>query len=161
MHVVFTLAVSRRRVRASIPATSQIEPVGRLRQQRVGIVNGGAKGSPSPWGIAWLRDGRPIITTKGGKLYVDREARRRENSHRRNTAPHAAVRGGLMDIALHPGIDVTLWFIYRPSMKAKSNRTTLIRRHLQRKPHPGRANAAASDTGQKLTDETFRLSRAW
>jgi glucose/arabinose dehydrogenase len=61
-----------------------------------------AQGLRKPWGIAWLRDGRPIITSKQGTLHVLTNGRLQRIPIDGLPRVFTGGQGGLMDIALHP-----------------------------------------------------------
>ncbi|WP_229443735.1 PQQ-dependent sugar dehydrogenase [Massilia psychrophila] len=61
-----------------------------------------AEGIAQPWGIAWLPDGRALITGKAGTLHI-LNGKRLEPVPLEGLAPvFASGQGGLLDIALHP-----------------------------------------------------------
>ena len=84
------------------PAVAQLAPSGEPPKAKGWRVETVAEAIPQPWSIAWLPDGRPLITGKAGKLYI-------LNGKRLDTVPleglppvFASGQGGLLDIALHP-----------------------------------------------------------
>ena len=61
-----------------------------------------AEGVRQPWGLAWLGDGRALVTSKEGTLHL-------LNGHKFDDVPLIGMptiftggQGGLLDIALHP-----------------------------------------------------------
>jgi glucose/arabinose dehydrogenase len=67
------------------------------------------KGLDQPWGLAFLPDGRLLVTEKAGRLRIVRD---------RNLEPHPVAglpqvtvhgQGGLMDVAIHPRFAETGW----------------------------------------------------
>ena len=61
-----------------------------------------AKGIAQPWGIAWLPDGRALITGKAGTLHI-LDGKRLDTVPLEGLPPvFASGQGGLLDIALHP-----------------------------------------------------------
>ncbi|HYD80302.1 MAG TPA: PQQ-dependent sugar dehydrogenase [Paucimonas sp.] len=87
-----------------------------------------AEGIRHPWSIAWLPDGRPLITSKHGTLHV-------LNGNRLDPVPMEGLpavftggQGGLLDIALHPD-DTQNPRLYMTisTGTAQRNRATLIR----------------------------------
>ncbi|WP_127996287.1 PQQ-dependent sugar dehydrogenase [Piscinibacter defluvii] len=69
-----------------------------------------AQGLDRPWGLAFLPDGRLLVTQKGGALVIV------SADGRRVSAPLAGVpavadsgQGGLLDVALDPDFDTTPW----------------------------------------------------
>ena len=92
--VIFNLSLT--------PALSQPEPTGTPPAAQAWRPVTVAEGIRHPWGIAWLPDGRPLITGKDGTLYV-------LNRNRFDAIPLEGLpqvftegQGGLLDIALHP-----------------------------------------------------------
>ena len=84
------------------PAFAQLAPSGEPPAATGWRAETVAKAIPQPWSIAWLPDGRALITGKAGKLYI-------LNGKRLDTVPleglppvFASGQGGLLDIALHP-----------------------------------------------------------
>ncbi len=84
-------------VHAELPASGQ-PPAARQAWHAVTV----AGGIPNPWGLAWLPDGRALVTGKYGTLHV-------LNGQRFDTvaldglpAVFSGGQGGLLDIALHP-----------------------------------------------------------
>jgi glucose/arabinose dehydrogenase len=87
-----------------------------------------ADGIRNPWGLAWLPDGRPIVTGKYGTLHV-------LNGNRFESIPMEGLpevftegQGGLLDIALHPGDQQNpRIYMTMSTGTAQENRTTLVR----------------------------------
>jgi glucose/arabinose dehydrogenase len=52
------------------PALSQIKPAGPPRAAQGRRAATVAQGLRYPWGITWLHDGRPLITSKHGTLHI-------------------------------------------------------------------------------------------
>jgi len=61
-----------------------------------------AEGLKKPWGIAWLPDGRPLLTAKGGTLHTVRDGRFERIPTDGLPKVFTSGQGALMDIALHP-----------------------------------------------------------
>jgi aldose sugar dehydrogenase len=87
-----------------------------------------AEGISHPWGIAWLPDGRAIITAKGGTLHVLSGNRFEEVRTEGLPEVFSANQGALMDIALHPGhSDNPRLYMTLSHGTEKENRTILVR----------------------------------
>jgi glucose/arabinose dehydrogenase len=110
------------------PASAQIEPVGpppAAQGWRAATV---VQGLRYPWGITWLRDGRPIITSKNGTLHVLTNGRLQRIPIDGLPRVFTGGQGGLMDIALHPDYRRNgLIYMTMSTGTESSNRTTLIR----------------------------------
>ena len=82
-----------------------------------------ADGLSTPWSLAWLPDGRMLVTELPGSLRVVEQGRL-------NPAPIAGTprvrykgQGGLMEVALHPGYQTNGW-IYLAYAEAGTNAET-------------------------------------
>ena len=85
-----------------------------------------ADGIEHPWGIAWLPDGRALVTAKEGQLYLlaDGKAQRVELQGMPRVFDNG--QGGLMDIAVHPS-DGSRIYMTVSTGSSEQNRTTLVR----------------------------------
>lgn len=85
-----------------------------------------ADGIEHPWGIAWLPDGRALVTAKEGQLYLlaDGKAQRVEMQGMPRVFDNG--QGGLMDIAVHPS-DGSRIYMTVSTGSSEQNRTTLVR----------------------------------
>jgi glucose/arabinose dehydrogenase len=85
-----------------------------------------ADGIEHPWGMAWLADGRALVTAKAGQLYLLADGR----LHRVEMDGLPRVfddnQGGLMDIAIHPA-DRSRVYMTLSTGSSAQNRTTLVR----------------------------------
>ena len=86
-----------------------------------------ATGAPQPWGMAWLPDGRMLVTGKGGTLHLLNG--KTFDKVELDPLPNLFVggQGGLLDIAVHPG-DKTNPRIYMTMASGTDaeNRTALV-----------------------------------
>jgi glucose/arabinose dehydrogenase len=86
-----------------------------------------ATGVPQGWGMAWLPDGRMLVTGKGGTLHMLKG--KTFQQVKMDPLPNLFVggQGGLLDIAVHPG-DKTNPRIYMTMASGTdaSNRTALV-----------------------------------
>jgi glucose/arabinose dehydrogenase len=109
------------------PVFAQLEPTGEppavtgWRAERV------AQGIPQPWGIAWLPDGRPLITSKNGTLHI-LNGKRLDQIPLEGLPPvYTGGQGGLLDIALHPDDKVNpRVYMTMSTGTASDNRTILV-----------------------------------
>ncbi len=73
----------------------------------VNQLNGGLQ---SPWGMAFLPDGRLLVTQKAGSLVIlSKDGRRIEQTVGKLPAVAVAGQGGLLDVALDPDFRKTPW----------------------------------------------------
>jgi glucose/arabinose dehydrogenase len=111
-----------------VAAQGQVEAVGPPAAARGWRAVTVVQGLPRPWGIAWLRDGRPIITNKRGTLQVLTNGRLQQIPIEGLPRVFTGGQGGLMDIALHPDYRRnSLIYMTMATGTESRNRTTLIR----------------------------------
>ncbi|MFC3470876.1 PQQ-dependent sugar dehydrogenase [Massilia oculi] len=86
-----------------------------------------ATGAPQPWGMAWLPDGRMLVTGKQGTLHVLNGKSFQEIPLDDLPKLYASGQGGLLDIAVHPA-DKTNPRIYMTMSSGTDdeNRTVLV-----------------------------------
>lgn len=86
-----------------------------------------ATGAPQPWGMAWLPDGRMLVTGKQGSLHVLNGKTFQQIPLDGLPKLYASGQGGLLDIAVHPA-DKTNPRIYltMSSGTDDENRTVLV-----------------------------------
>jgi glucose/arabinose dehydrogenase len=130
--------MSKKRVLAAILAAVLVQLTGAISAQEVTAVDKPplatgwqletvATGVPQPWGMAWLPDGRMLVTGKGGTLHllVGKTFQKVEMDPLPNQ--FVSGQGGLLDIAVHPG-DKTNPRIYMTMASGTDadNRTALV-----------------------------------
>ncbi|HEY1043923.1 MAG TPA: PQQ-dependent sugar dehydrogenase [Telluria sp.] len=87
-----------------------------------------AQGVARPWGLAWLPDGRALVTSKQGKLYVVNGQRFDEVPLEGLPAVFTGGQGGLLDVSVHPGDkDNPRIYLTLATGDNSANRTTLVR----------------------------------
>jgi aldose sugar dehydrogenase len=87
-----------------------------------------AEGIRNPWGIAWLRDGRALVTGKHGTLHVLNGDRFDQIPMEGLPKVFAENQGGLLDIALHPkDTDNPRIYMTMSTGTDEKNRTILVR----------------------------------
>lgn len=86
-----------------------------------------AEGLSHPWGMAWLPDGRLLVTTKQGALHILNGNKFEPVPLEGLPAVFTGGQGGLLDIAVHPG-DKTNPRIYMTMATGtnEANRSTLV-----------------------------------
>jgi aldose sugar dehydrogenase len=78
------------------------------------------EGLEHPWAMAWLPDGRMIVTERPGRMHlIDGETvhqlnnlPRIEHEEDQLTAPEGGSQGGLLDVAVHPDYDQNGWIYF-------------------------------------------------
>jgi aldose sugar dehydrogenase len=86
------------------------------------------KGFQNPWGMAWLPDGRMLVTEKAGEILVFRDGKFTGEKLSGVPAVADAGQGGLLDIKLHPDYDKNKWIYISYSKPVKGGATTTITR---------------------------------
>jgi len=79
-----------------------------------------ADGLDTPWSIAWLTDGRLLITEKPGRLRIVENGRLLPDPVRGTPAVHDGGQGGLLEVAPHPDYANNGW-IYLAFSHAMKN----------------------------------------
>jgi glucose/arabinose dehydrogenase len=88
---------------SSLPAAAQaLEPTGEPPAAKGWKAETVADGLPQPWGMAWLADGRMLVTGKKGSLHLVTGKRVEEVPVDGLPALFTGGQGGLLDIAVHP-----------------------------------------------------------
>ncbi|UVW29251.1 PQQ-dependent sugar dehydrogenase [Massilia sp. H6] len=85
-------------------------------------------GLPQPWGMAWLADGRMLVTGKKGTLHLVKGKRVDEIAIESLPALFTGGQGGLLDIAVHPhdrGANPRV-YMTMASGTQEDNRTVLV-----------------------------------
>ena len=85
-----------------------------------------ADGIEHPWGMAWLPDGRALITAKEGQLYLLADGKAQRVETQGLPRVFDSGQGGLMDIAVHPS-DAARIYMTVSTGSSEQNRTTLVR----------------------------------
>ena len=73
----------------------------------------------SPWGMAFLPDGRMLVTDVTGRLRVIERGVLQTNAIAGTPQVHAQGQGGLLDVAVHPGYKTNGWIYLTYSHAAK------------------------------------------
>ena len=86
-----------------------------------------ASGIPQPWGMAWLADGRMLVTGKAGSLHLLKGKSFQEIPIDGLPQLYTTGQGGLLDIVVHPG-DTTNPRVYMTMASGTDadNRTVLV-----------------------------------
>lgn len=99
---------------------------GQLGRYRVEIV---ATGVSVPWGLAFLPDGRALVTDRRPARLLLLDVKTGAWTPVQGTpAVHDSVDGGLLDVALHPDYARNGWIYYAFTEKTDSGKTTVVER---------------------------------
>ncbi len=82
----------------------------------------------NPWGIAFLPDGRMLVTERAGEIRVIKEGKLMEEKIEGVPAVYANGQGGLMDIQLHPDYDKNGWIYLSYSKQVADSGGTVVAR---------------------------------
>lgn len=88
-----------------------------------------AQGVQRPWGMAWLPDGRILVTSKEGRLYMVEGSRFVDVPMEGMPEVFTSGQAGLLDISVHPadkGANPRIYMTLATGT-ASANRTTLVR----------------------------------
>lgn len=86
------------------------------------------EGLEHPWSLAWLPDGRVLITERPGRLRVVKDGVLQPEPIRGLPSVFAQGQGGLLDIAPHPDFQRNRWlYLTYAHGDAQANRTRLAR----------------------------------
>ncbi len=86
-----------------------------------------ADGIAHPWSMAWLPDGRMLVTAKGGTLHTLNGSKFEAVPMEGLPAVYTAGQGGLLDIVVHPGDKANpRVYMTLATGSADANRTTLV-----------------------------------
>jgi glucose/arabinose dehydrogenase len=87
-----------------------------------------AGGLERPWGIAWLPDGRALITERAGRLRILKDGVLEPEPVRGVPEVLAEGQGGLLDVSVHPRFGETRWvYLTYSTGTGRENRTVLGR----------------------------------
>jgi glucose/arabinose dehydrogenase len=91
-----------------------------------------ATGLENPWGIAFLPDGRMLVTELNGQIRIIKDGKLLDETVNNVPAVAAAGQGGLLDIKLHPDYTNNGWIYLTYSKPGEGGAaTTLTRTKLQ------------------------------
>jgi glucose/arabinose dehydrogenase len=91
-----------------------------------------ATGLENPWGIAFLPDGRMLVTELNGQIRIIKDGKLLDETVSNVPAVAAAGQGGLLDIKLHPDYKSNAWIYLTYSKPGEGGAaTTLTRTKLQ------------------------------
>lgn len=82
----------------------------------------------NPWGIAWLPDGRLLVTERAGEILVFKDDKYTGEKLSGVPEVFAKGQGGLLDITLHPNYAQNKWIYIAYSKPVEGGATTAISR---------------------------------
>jgi aldose sugar dehydrogenase len=86
------------------------------------------EGFKNPWGMAWLPDGRMLVTEKAGEILVFKNNKFTGVKLEGVPKVFAQGQGGLLDIKLHPNYNQNKWIYISYSKPVEGGATTAIMR---------------------------------
>jgi glucose/arabinose dehydrogenase len=86
------------------------------------------EGFKNPWGMAWLPDGRMLVTEKAGEILVFKNNKFTGEKLSGVPKVFAEGQGGLLDIKLHPDYKQNKWIYISYSKPVEGGATTAIMR---------------------------------
>ena len=112
----------------TMPALAQVQPTGEPAQAKGWRAETVTDALPQAWAMAWLADGRMLVTGKEGTLHLVTGSKVQAVPLEGLPALMASGQGGLLDIALHPadkGPHVRV-YMTMASGSSSENRTILV-----------------------------------
>ena len=92
-----------------------------------------ADGLEHPWAIAFLPDGRMLVTERAGRLRVIKEGQLLDEPVHDVPESYVRAQGGLMDIVLHPAYEANGWiYLSLAYGDSSGNSTRVVRGRLDR-----------------------------
>jgi len=103
-------------------------------------------GLENPWGLAFLPDGRMLLTERSGALWLLDSQGKKLTKIRNVPSSFVKLQGGLLDVVLHPAFtDNSLVYLSQAHGEQKRNTTRVIR---------GRLNGDALENVAVIFDTT-------
>lgn len=111
---------------AAVPAAAEVSIEPKVTEERVQTEEHNLRvvqivsGFEHPWAVAWLPDGRMLITERGGRLHlVDSDSATElfglpaiDTDEDQKTPPEGGNQGGLLDVAIHPDYENNGWIYF-------------------------------------------------
>jgi glucose/arabinose dehydrogenase len=113
---------------AAMPAWAQVQATGEPPEAKGWRAQTVTDALPQPWGMAWLPDGRMLVTGKEGTLHLVSGGKVQAVPLEGLPAVMTSGQGGLLDIALHPADKGPAVRVYMTMANGSSsdNRTILV-----------------------------------
>ncbi len=140
MRILPALTLAGALLAATMPAAAQITKAPAQTTKRAIKVETVAKGLVHPWGLAFLPDGRQLVTERPGRMrIVDKDGKLSEPLQS-VPAVYANGQGGLLDVVLSPEFASTglIYFSYAEPRGGGTNGTTAARARLVLQGESGR-----------------------
>ncbi len=140
MRIASALAVAGTVVGLAVPAAAQITQAPNETTKRAIKVETVAKGLVHPWGLAFLPDGRQLVTERPGRMRIIGKDGKLSEPLQGVPAVYANGQGGLLDVVLSPDFAVSglIYFSYAEPRGGGSNGTTVARARLVTQGNGGR-----------------------
>jgi aldose sugar dehydrogenase len=118
------------------PAEEQIEITGEpvISEKQKFVVDTLTSALQSAWGIAFLPDGRMLVTEKAGEIRIIKDGKLLNEKVTGVPKVYANGQGGLLDIQLHPDYGANGWIYFsfsKPNANATEGGTVIARAKLQ------------------------------
>ncbi len=85
-------------------------------------------GLQNPWGMAFLPDGRVLITERAGTIRIVKDGKLQPENVQNVPAVYANGQGGLLDITLHPDYNQNGWIYFSYSKPGSGGSSTTLTR---------------------------------
>jgi glucose/arabinose dehydrogenase len=86
------------------------------------------KGLQNPWGMAFLPDGRILVTERSGSIVVIKDRQIEKEKIQGVPKVYARGQGGLLDIVLHPNYATNGWIYFSYAKPGEGGGTTTVAR---------------------------------
>jgi glucose/arabinose dehydrogenase len=132
MRILSALAIAGAMLVAAAPAAAQITKAPAATSKQAVKVETVAKGLVHPWGLAFLPDGRMLVTERPGRMRIVGKDGKLSEPLQGVPAVYASGQGGLLDVVLSPDFATSglIYFSYSEPRGGGSNGTTVARARL-------------------------------
>jgi aldose sugar dehydrogenase len=132
MHIPSVLAFAGAILAIAMPAVAQITKAPAATTKRAIKAETVAKGLVHPWGLAFLPDGRMLVTERPGRMRIVAKDGKLSDPLQGVPAVYANGQGGLLDVVLSPDFATSglIYFSYSEPRGGGSNGTTVARARL-------------------------------
>lgn len=140
MRILSALAIAGAMLVAVTPAAGQITKAPAATTKRAVKAETVAKGLVHPWGLAFLPDGRMLVTERPGRMRIVGKDGKLSEPLQGVPAVYASGQGGLLDVVLSPDFATSglIYFSYSEPRGGGSNGTTVARARLVTQGNGGR-----------------------
>ena len=132
MRILSALAIAGAMLAAAAPAAAQITKAPAATTKQAIKAETVAKGLVHPWGLAFLPDGRMLVTERPGRMRIVGKDGKLSEPLQGVPAVYANGQGGLLDVVLSPDFATSglIYFSYSEPRGGGSNGTTVARARL-------------------------------